>query len=69
MIHLLIRLPVPNQPHTCIPLRNQLRTLLPHLRVLILTALITRQYQAEPSTSNVHIAMPLPSAHEVIKSK
>jgi len=30
---------------------------------------IIRQGHAEPSTSNAHIAMPLPSAHEVIRNK
>ena len=35
-----------------------------HLRSLVLMVLITRQGQAEPSTSNIRIATPLPSAHE-----
>jgi hypothetical protein len=69
MIPLLIRLPAPNQSHTFIPRKNHLRALLYYFCVPILMVLIPRQYQAEPSTSNIHIAMPLPSAHEVIKNK
>jgi len=68
-IPLLIHLLALNRFHTCIPRKNPLSTLLHHLRSLVLMVSITRQGQAEPSTSNVHIAMPLPSAHEVIKNK
>lgn len=40
-----------------------------HPRIMILMVLIPRQGQAGPSTSDVHITMPLPPANEVIKNK
>jgi hypothetical protein len=43
--------------------------LLRRYRSTMLMEQITRQEQAESSTSNVHIAMPLPAAHEVIKNR
>ena len=63
---LLIHLLALSRPHTCIPRKSRLRTLLHHIRGPMLIEPITRQNQAEPSTSNVHIAIPLPSAREVI---
>ena len=61
---LLIRLLTPNRSHASISRKNSLSTLLHHLRFLLLIVLITRQGQAEPSTSSIRIAMPLHSTHE-----
>ena len=69
-IPLLTHLLALSRSHTYrIPQRNPLSMLPHHPCAPILMVLIARQGQAGPSTSDVHIEMPLPSANEVIKNK